>query len=106
MLELIAHDRQHRNWHHIWSSTLLGLGEPTNGFNVNAMIELVRTNNPVKLSWLLAQLQEESIEPIVLDYNISIVEGSIGAFPRRVMVNDDDYTRARVILVEVEAIER
>jgi hypothetical protein len=70
------------------------------------MIELVRTNNLVKLSWLVAQLQEENIEPIVLDYNISSVEGSISAFPCRVMVVEDDYTRARVILSEAEEIER
>jgi hypothetical protein len=85
---------------------LLGLREPKNGFYINVMIELVRTSNPVKLSWLVAQLKDDNIEPVVLDYNISIVEGSIGAFPCRVMVNDDDYTRARVILVEAEAIER
>ncbi|MBT6221281.1 MAG: DUF2007 domain-containing protein [Rhodospirillaceae bacterium] len=70
------------------------------------MVELVRTNNMVMLSWLVAQLREENIEPVILDYNISIVEGSIGAFPRRVMVDEVDYPQARVILAEAEAIER
>ena len=42
----------------------------------------------------------------MLDYNISIVEGSIGAFPRRVMVDEVDYPQARGILAEAEAIER
>jgi hypothetical protein len=76
------------------------------GFNINTMVELVRTNNWVMLSWLVAQLREENIEPVILDYNISIVEGSIGAFPRRVMVDEVDYPQARVILAEAEAIER
>ena len=76
------------------------------GFNINTMVELVRTNNLVMLSWLVAQLREENIEPVILDYNISIVEGSIGAFPRRVMVDEVDYPQARVILAEAEAIER
>ena len=76
------------------------------GFNINTMVELVRTNNMVMLSWLVAQLREENIEPVILDYNISIVEGSIGAFPKRVMVDEVDYPQARVILAEAEAIER
>ena len=90
----------------MWSSTLLGFGKPKNGLNINAMIELVRTNNLVKLSWLVAKLEEDNIKPIVLDYNISIIEGSIGAFPSRVMVIENDYYRARIILAEAEAIEQ
>ena len=90
----------------IWSSTLLGLEGLKKGFSINVMIELVRTNNLVKLSWLMAQLKEENIEPIILDYNTSIVEGSISLFPQRVMVDEDDYPQARVVLAEAEAIER
>lgn len=62
------------------------------------MIELVRTNDPVFLSWLLAALQQEGIETLVLDAYTSAAEGSISAIPRRVMVDDADAIRARRVL--------
>ena len=58
------------------------------------MRELLRTNNAVRLSYLQALLKAERIMPVVLDENISILEGSIGIFPRRLMVDDEDYERA------------
>jgi hypothetical protein len=63
-----------------------------------AMIELVRTNEPVFLSWLLAALQHEGIEAVVLDAYASAADGSIPAIPRRVMVDDGDESRARRVL--------
>ena len=62
------------------------------------MIELVRSNDPVFLSWLLAALQQEGIETLVLDAYTSAAEGSISAIPRRVMVGDGDEPRARRVL--------
>ncbi len=62
------------------------------------MVELFRSNDPVLLSWAEAILAAEGIDAIVLDQFTSIVEGSIGAIPRRVMVIDADANRARQTL--------
>lgn len=64
------------------------------------MKELLRTNDVVRLSWVQAMLEESGIESLVLDTHTSIVEGSIGAIQRRVMVADDDLSRARRLLQE------
>lgn len=58
------------------------------------MKELLRSNDIVKLSWLQALMADAGIETLVLDHHTSIVEGSIGILPRRLMVSDDDYPRA------------
>jgi len=68
------------------------------------MVELTRTNDPVFLSWLVAQLSDEGIEAIVLDAYASVMEGSISAIQRRVMVVDDDLSAAEIILAEAESI--
>lgn len=59
------------------------------------MIELLRTNDLVLISWLRAVLAAENIEMVVLDNYTSVLEGSAFAIPRRVMVIDEDYSRAR-----------
>jgi Putative prokaryotic signal transducing protein len=66
------------------------------------MTELTRTNDPVRLCWLLAVLDEAGIPAIVFDTHTSIVEGSIGAIPRRVMIDDADAFRARLALRAAE----
>jgi hypothetical protein len=43
-------------------------------------------------------LREAGIDPLVLDRNMSIMEGSIGILPRRVLVGDEDWSRARHVL--------
>ncbi|MDA0676222.1 MAG: DUF2007 domain-containing protein, partial [Proteobacteria bacterium] len=50
------------------------------------MVELLRTNDPVLLSWLEATLAAHGIGCVVLDAHTSVVEGSIGAIQRRLMV--------------------
>jgi Putative prokaryotic signal transducing protein len=67
------------------------------------MKELFRTNDPVRLSWAEAVLSAAGIGSVVLDSYTSIIEGSIGAIPRRLMVHDDQYEHARGIL---EAADR
>ena len=62
------------------------------------MVELLRTNDPVRLSWALALLADARIEGIVFDSHTSVVQGSIGAIQRRLMVVDDDLALARRIL--------
>lgn len=64
------------------------------------MKELLRTNNSVRLSWAQALLASAGIEAVVLDTHTSIIEGSIGAIPRRLMVGDGDHARARALLIE------
>jgi Putative prokaryotic signal transducing protein len=62
------------------------------------MKELLRTNNPVRLSWLQALLSDSGIDSLVLDHHTSLIEGNIGAIPRRLMVSDRDFIRARALL--------
>ena len=62
------------------------------------MKELIRTTDPVRLSFLTALLADAGIDSVVLDTHTSIVEGSIGVLPRRLMVADEDHVRATAIL--------
>lgn len=62
------------------------------------MMELLRSNDPVRLSWVSALLADANIKTVVFDVHTSILEGSIGALPRRLMVLDDDLSRARHVL--------
>ncbi len=62
------------------------------------MVELLRTNDPVRLSWVMALLADAEIESVVFDTHASIADGSIGALPRRLMVVADDLSRARYVL--------
>jgi hypothetical protein len=62
------------------------------------MIELLRTNDLVRLSWLIALLKDAGIEATVLDGHTSNLEGSIGALPRRLVVGDSDAAAARRVL--------
>jgi hypothetical protein len=62
------------------------------------MIELLRTNDLVLISYVLHLLSEAGIEALVLDEHMSSVEGSIGALPRRIMVGEEDLERSRILL--------
>ena len=62
------------------------------------MKEVCRTNDPVLLSFLSAVLNDAGIPSVLFDQHTSILEGSIGAIPRRLMVDDDDHARAHRIL--------
>jgi tRNA1(Val) A37 N6-methylase TrmN6 len=64
------------------------------------MKEILRTGDPVQLSWVSAMLAGENIETVVLDTHMSFAEGSISAIPRRVMVADQDYDAARRLLAD------
>jgi hypothetical protein len=67
------------------------------------MKELLRTNDPVRLSWLRALLKDAGVDSLVFDDYTSLVEGSIGAIPRRLMVAERDYPRARALLATSDA---
>jgi hypothetical protein len=66
------------------------------------MKELLRTNNIVRLSWLQALLTDAGIGSVVLDQHTSLIEGSIGAIPRRLMVAERDHPRARSLIAEAD----
>lgn len=58
------------------------------------------SNDPVRLSFLTVLLADAGIEAVLLDLHTSIIEGSIGAIQRRLVVPTDDYARARRVLAE------
>jgi hypothetical protein len=60
--------------------------------------ELLRSNDPVLLSWAEALLDGEGIQSVLLDAHTSAVEGSISAIPRRLMVGDQDWSRAKRLI--------
>jgi Putative prokaryotic signal transducing protein len=62
--------------------------------------ELVRTNDAVLISAIEALLNGARIEHMVVDQNMSVMEGSIGIFPRRILVGDDQIDGARQLLQE------
>jgi hypothetical protein len=60
--------------------------------------ELVRTNDAVLVSAIAALLDGAKIPHLLCDQNISVLEGSIGAFPRRFLVAEEDVAPARRLL--------
>ncbi|MBX6367054.1 MAG: DUF2007 domain-containing protein [Rhodospirillales bacterium] len=66
------------------------------------MKELLRTNDWVRLSWAQAVLAEAGIRTEILDLHTSLVEGNIGAIPRRLMVEEDDHPRAAILIATAE----
>lgn len=64
------------------------------------MIELMRTNDPVLISFVEALLRDAGLVCFVADQNMSVIEGSLGILPRRIMVSADDLDDARRLLEE------
>ena len=64
------------------------------------MRELLRTNDAVLLSAIGALLDGAGITHLVLDQNMSVLEGSLGILPRRMLVRDTDVSAARQLLVD------
>ena len=69
------------------------------------MREVLRTNDPVLVSFVEALLREQDIAYLLLDSNMSILEGSIGILPRRIMVEAESLDQARRILGEAGLAE-
>lgn len=67
------------------------------------MRELLRTNDLVRLSWVQAYLEDAGIEAVTFDNHASVLEGSVVAITRRLMVIDEDYEQARALLAEADA---
>ena len=66
------------------------------------MKELLRTNDVVRLSWIQAVLRDAGIDSLVLDHHTSLVEGSVGAIPRRLMVAGRNHRRASALIAAAE----
>jgi len=64
------------------------------------MRELVRTNDAVLVSAVGALLDGAGIAHVVLDQNMSVLEGSIGILPRRILVAKEQAGKARQLLVD------
>ena len=58
----------------------------------------MRTNDPTLVAFATALLRAEDITCFDLDVHMSVLEGSIGIMPRRLMVADKELFRARAIL--------
>jgi hypothetical protein len=67
------------------------------------MIEVLRTNNHVRLDYAVVLLRRAGCEPFVADRFMSSAEGGISAFERRILVPDEHETRARQALKELDA---
>lgn len=62
------------------------------------MEELLRTNNPVTLSFVESLMRDAGIGVLVADENMSIMDGSLGILPRRILVESDRIEQARRIV--------
>jgi len=58
------------------------------------MKELLRTNDPTVIAFAKMLLRGEDIDCFEMDVNMSVLEGSIGILPRRMMVREADLARA------------
>ena len=64
------------------------------------MKELLRANNPALISFVEALLKELDIRYFVADQAVSAAEGSIGMFPKRVLVAPEHFDKARQLLID------
>jgi hypothetical protein len=62
------------------------------------MRELLRTTDPTIVAFATALLQGEGIAAFPMDVHMSVLEGSIGILPRRLMVRDADFFIARIVM--------
>jgi len=62
------------------------------------MKELLRSTDPTIIAFASALLQGEDIACFEMDVNMSVLEGSIGIFPRRLMVRPDDHAAATRVM--------
>lgn len=69
------------------------------------MRELLRTTDPTVIAFATALLRGEGIDCFPLDHNMSILEGSIGVLPRRLMVREGDYDEA-ILILEDNGVDR
>ena len=66
------------------------------------MIELMRSNDPVLISFVGSLLKDAEIEHFIADEHMSILDGSIGALPKRVMIDGERLDQARRLLRDAD----
>ncbi len=66
------------------------------------MKELLLSNDAVLISFVGVLLKDAGIAFMVADQNMSVVEGSLGILPRRLLVQSDDFTAARRLLTDAD----
>ncbi|MBB3949635.1 DUF2007 domain-containing protein [Aureimonas jatrophae] len=66
------------------------------------MLELIRTNDPVLLSFAQSLLKDAGIAHFLADAHMSVLDGSIGVLPRRLLVDRNEIDRARRLLRDAE----
>jgi len=66
------------------------------------MEELLRTNDIVLISFISTLLEDDDIQFLVVDQHMSILEGSVGAIPQRIMVEPSRFEQARRIVREAD----
>ena len=64
------------------------------------MREIIRSNDPVLLGFAEVLLRDAGLEAVLMDQNMSVMEGSIGILQRRLMVAPDDLATARRVLID------
>ncbi len=69
------------------------------------MRELIRTNDAVVLSFAQSLMKDAGIHSMIADQGMSILEGSLGLLPRRLLVEDDRGDEARRILTDAGLAE-
>jgi hypothetical protein len=62
------------------------------------MKAVLKTNDPVLLNFAANVLQQEGVAHVVFDENASVMDGSMGFLPRRLMVLDQDFATAERLL--------
>jgi putative signal transducing protein len=67
---------------------------------IGRMAELLRSNDPVLISFATSLLEDAEIEHTVLDSHMSVIDGSINAITNRILVADDRIDEARSILAD------
>jgi hypothetical protein len=64
------------------------------------MRAVLKTTDPVVLNYAANLLSQEGVESVVFDTHSSVMDGSMGFMPRRLMVLDEDFDRAHKLLRE------
>jgi hypothetical protein len=64
------------------------------------MRAVLKTNDPILLNFAQALLKDAGIEAVIFDTHMSIMDGSMGFLPRRLMVADEDFAAAERVLRE------
>ncbi|MFT4150985.1 MAG: DUF2007 domain-containing protein [Paracoccaceae bacterium] len=64
------------------------------------MQELLRTTDPTVIAFATALLDGEGIAAFAVDVNMSVLDGSLGILPQRLLVRDADLWRARIVMAD------